>query len=246
MSSDADDPSLYRGVPRHVAIIMDGNGRWATQQGLPRVAGHRAGAKVVRTIVTEAARIGLEALTLYSFSLENWARPKEEVSALMELYAEYLIHERETCMRNNVRLHHVGLRDGLPPRVLEELDNSLEATAGNTGTTLCLALNYASRTEIVHAIRNIAAKAKSGELAIEDITDQTVSDHLTTAGLPDPDLIVRTSGELRLSNFLLWQASYSEFYITDAYWPDFDIAEFHRAIKAFAQRNRRFGQVQPK
>lgn len=232
-------------IPRHVAIIMDGNGRWARQRGLPRVAGHQQGAVVVRTIVTESARVGLEALTLYSFSIENWARPKEEVSALMQLYAEYLVHERQTCIDHNIRLRHTGIRQGLPDRVLRELDTSLEVTRNNTGMTLNLALNYGSRTEIVEAVRDIAARVKAGTLAPEQICEQTLSDHLSTAGLRDPDLIVRTSGELRLSNFLLWQASYSEFYVTDVLWPDFSPQELHKCLEAYSKRNRRFGKIEP-
>lgn len=227
--------------PRHVAIIMDGNGRWARQRGLPRVAGHREGAKVVRRIVTEAARLGLDALTLYSFSVENWSRPADEVNMLMGLYAEYLVRERPTCMEHNVRLRHVGLREGLPEHVLRELDAGVEATAVNTGMTLCLAINYGSRAEIVHAVRRIARETAAGELTVEQIDDQCISDHLTTAGVPDPDLMVRTSGELRLSNFLLWQASYAEFYAAEVFWPDFDTEEFHKAIREFSRRNRRFG-----
>ena len=228
-------------IPRHVAIIMDGNGRWATGRGLPRVAGHVEGAKVVRTIVTEAARVGLEALTLYSFSIENWSRPREEVEALMELYAEYLIGERQTCIDYNIRLRHVGLRDGLPTSVLRELDESVRVTASNTGMFLCLALNYGSRAEIVAAVRRIAAEVADGTLATDVVDDALIDAHLTTAGLPDPDLIVRTSGELRLSNFLLWQAAYAEFYATDVFWPDFNSNELHEAIRAFSQRHRRFG-----
>ena len=230
-------------IPRHVAIIMDGNGRWARQRGLPRVAGHREGAKVVRKIVVEAARLGLDALTLYSFSIENWSRPKEEVQVLMGLYADYLVRERETCITHNIRLRHAGLRDGLPQSVLRELDKSMAATADKTGMVLNLALNYGSRGEIVQAVRRIAAEAVAGTLRPEDIDDQTISDHLTTAGLPDPDLIIRTSGELRLSNFLLWQASYAEFYATPIFWPDFTPEELQKAILIFSQRQRRFGGV---
>jgi undecaprenyl diphosphate synthase len=229
------------GIPHHVAIIMDGNGRWAKQRGLPRVAGHREGATVVRTIVTESARLGLSALTLYSFSIENWSRPKDEVAALMHLYAEYLIGERQTCIDHNIRLRHVGLRDGLPDTVLEELDRSVSVTAGNTGMTLCLALNYGGRAEIVQAVRDIADEVRAGTRPTDQIDQQTISDHLTTAGLPDPDLMVRTSGEFRISNFLLWQASYAEFYVTDVFWPDFSPAELHNAILECSRRNRRFG-----
>ncbi len=228
-------------IPRHVAIIMDGNGRWARQRGLPRLAGHQRGATVVRTIVTEAARLGLDALTLYSFSIENWSRPADEVRGLMGLYAEYLVSERQTCIDHNIRLRHVGLRDGLPDSVLDELDTSIAATETNTGMYLCLALNYGSRREILQAARDLAARASAGEIAPDAIDEALFSDSLTTAGVPDPDLIVRTSGELRLSNFLLWQASYAEFYATAVHWPDFSPEELHAAIRDFSQRDRRFG-----
>ena len=228
-------------LPRCVAIIMDGNGRWARARGLPRTAGHAAGAEVVRSIVTEASKLHLEVLTLYSFSINNWCRPPEEVGALMNLYAEYLARERKTVMDNNVRLRHLGRREGLPQEVLRELDETVRVSAGNTGMELCLALNYGSREEITDAVRAIAAKAADGSLRPADITEQTVSDQLNTVGLPDPDLLIRTSGELRLSNFLLWQISYAEFYVTDVLWPDFNVAEFHKALRAYMSRSRRFG-----
>ncbi len=228
-------------IPRHVAIIMDGNGRWAAARGLPRVAGHAEGAKVVRVIVTEAARLGLDALTLYSFSIENWSRPADEVSSLMGLYAEYLRQERGTCIDHNIRLRHVGIREGLPESVLAELDESIRVTASNTGMFLCLALNYGSRAEIVEAVKQIAAEVSTGAMAPQDIDESTIDAHLTTAGVPDPDLIVRTSGELRLSNYLMWQASYAEFYATDVCWPDFNTNELHESILEFSRRNRRFG-----
>lgn len=228
-------------IPRSVAIIMDGNGRWAKQRGLPRTAGHEQGAKVVRKIVTEAARLGLDALTLYSFSIENWRRPKEEVSALMHLYADYFVNERPTIMDHNVRVRHLGRREGLPRQVLEEMDETLRLSQDNTGMYLCLALNYGSRTEIADAIRGIAARCAAGELDPEDVDDSTISGELDTAGVPDPDLVIRTSGELRLSNFLLWQVSYAEFYVTDAFWPDFHEEELQKALHAYAARHRRFG-----
>ena len=229
--------------PRSVAIIMDGNGRWARARGWPRSAGHAAGAEVVRRIVTESARLGLDALTLYSFSIENWRRPREEVSGLMHLYAEYLVRERQTIMDHNVRLRHLGRRDGLPKRVLHELDESIRVSSANTGMYLSLALNYGSRVEIAEAVRQIARQVARGDLRPQDIGEQTLSDHLDSAGVPDPDLVIRTSGELRLSNFLLWQISYAEFYVTECYWPDFDEEEFHKALHAYAHRHRRFGAV---
>jgi undecaprenyl diphosphate synthase len=228
-------------IPRHVAIIMDGNGRWATEKGLPRTEGHREGGKVVRKIVTEAARLGLDALTLYSFSIENWNRPAEEVNALMHLYAQYLVEERPTIMDHNIRLRHLGIRDGLPDSVLGELDESVRASSQNTGMHLCLALNYGARAEIVRAVQQLAAQAAAGGLDPTRIDEALIASQLDTAGVTDPDLVVRTSGELRVSNFLLWQISYAEFHVTDVYWPDFTETEFHKAIHAFAARNRRFG-----
>jgi undecaprenyl diphosphate synthase len=230
-------------IPRSVAIIMDGNGRWARQRGLPRTAGHAAGAEVVRKIVTEAAHIGLGALALYSFSLENWNRPPEEVQALMGLYAAYLARERPTMSDHNIRFRHVGRREGLPASVLEEIDESTRATSTCTGMYLCLALNYGSRAEISDAVRRIARRVAAGELAPDAIDDQVISDMLDTRGVPDPDLLIRTSGELRISNFLLWQLSYAEFYVTQTYWPDFSEEEFRIALRAFAARSRRFGGV---
>ncbi len=232
-------------IARSVAIIMDGNGRWARQRGLPRSAGHHAGAKVVRSIVEHAAQLGIDALTLYSFSQENWNRPPEEVAILMGIYAEYLARERETMMRNNIRLRHLGRRGNLPQRVLDSLDTTMGVTSGNTGMQLCLALNYGSRAEITDAIRAIAREARDGTLDPDAIDEPVIDAHLDTRGVPDPDLVIRTSGEMRVSNFLLWQISYAEFVITDAYWPDFTPTEFDNALRAFAQRHRRFGKVDP-
>jgi len=229
--------------PRHVAIIMDGNGRWAAAQGLHRFEGHRRGAEGVTRITRTASRIGLEYLTLYSFSIENWKRPPAEVNALMGLYAEYLVREREEMMANNVRLVQYGRREGLPPRVLEELDRSMRLSAGNTGLTLGLALNYGSRTEILDAIRRIARQAAQGRLDPEQITEQTVSDSLYTAGTPDPDLLIRTAGERRISNFLLWQISYCELHVTEVMWPQFSRRDLMLALRDYAGRDRRFGQV---
>ncbi len=231
-------------LPRHVAIIMDGNGRWARKRGLPRPAGHVAGAKVVRRIVQEAADLGLEALTLYSFSTENWYRPAEEVSALMRLYAEYLRRERETIMGNNLRFRHLGVRDGLPEEVLAELDATIEAAAENTGMSLNLALNYSGRTEMTEAVRDIARRAIAGDIEPRDIREQTLSDAMDTAGLPDPDLLIRTAGEMRISNFLLWQISYAELYVTDVFWPEFDEEQLRLALRDYAHRKRRFGRVE--
>jgi undecaprenyl diphosphate synthase len=230
-------------IPRSVAIIMDGNGRWARRKNLPRPAGHLVGAKTVRRIITEAANLGIEALILYSFSSENWSRPPEEVDALMRLYAEYLIKERPTVIANNIRLRHIGRRDGLPDFVLRELDETARISANHTGMTLGLAINYGSRTEILDAVRTLAARAVAGTLRPEDVDESAFSDALYTAGLPDPDLLIRTAGEMRISNYLLWQISYAELYVSEALWPDFSPAEFHKALHAYANRHRRFGKV---
>ena len=230
--------------PRHVAFIMDGNGRWAQSRGLPRAAGHREGVATVRQVVTEAARLRLEAITLYSFSSENWKRPADEVAALMLLCCEFLRIERETMLRENIRFRRIGRREGLPSEVLAELDETERVTAAHTGLTLCLALNYGSRTEIADAARAIAEEVQTGRLDPSTIDETTVANHLYTAGLPDPDLLVRTAGEMRISNYLLWQISYAELHVTSVLWPDFTTADFHEAIRAFASRERRFGGVE--
>ncbi|HZZ42511.1 MAG TPA: isoprenyl transferase [Tepidisphaeraceae bacterium] len=245
MSSILSDIPLDR-FPRHIAIIMDGNGRWAVNRGLERIRGHAQGATTVRTIVTECARLrknfaGPDFLTLYSFSVENWKRPIQEVGFLMQMYVDYLRQERATMMENNIRFRQIGRLEGLPEPVLEEMNITLEQTQSNTGLTLVLALNYGSRTEIIDAIRTIAAKAKSGQLDPRDITEQLISDHLYTAGMPDPDLLIRTAGEMRISNYLLWQISYAELYVSNVLWPDFGTKDLHDAIRSFAARNRRFG-----
>lgn len=228
-------------LPRHIAVIMDGNGRWALQRGQPRVFGHRTGARAVRAIVTECAHLGLEALTLYSFSMENWRRPAEEVSFLMSLYTEYLIAERRELLDNNVRFVQCGRREGLPEEVLRELDCTIEATRECSGLTLSLALNYGSRTEIVDAVRAIAAKVRAGTLDPQAIDEATISAHMYVPEIRDPDLLIRTAGEMRISNYLLWQISYAELWVTDVLWPDFTVAELHAAIRDYAGRSRRFG-----
>jgi len=230
-------------VPRHIAIIMDGNGRWAQKKGLHRVEGHRQGAKTVEKIAQYCVDFGVESLTLYSFSIENWRRPKAEVSSLMYLYTRYLVEIRPTLMKNDVKLIHLGRLDGLPPAVQKELAKTIEITAGNTGMILALALNYGSRTEIADAAKKIAQEYKSGKLPLKDIDEQCVSRHLYTAGLAEPDLLIRTANEMRVSNFLLWQISYSEFYVTKTLWPDFRKAALEKAILAYAKRNRRFGTI---
>jgi undecaprenyl diphosphate synthase len=230
-------------LPRHIAIIMDGNGRWAKQRDLPRIAGHERGAQSVRTIVTHCARLGIEALTLYSFSSENWKRPKEEVDFLMELYARYLVLERDTIMDNNVRFLHIGRREGLPKSVLNEMDRTIEMSRTNSGLALCLALNYGSRDEIVDGIRSIARNVQDGRLAPDDIDESTITEALYTSGLPDPDLLIRTANERRVSNFLLWQISYAEIHVCAQLWPDFGLEDLNAAIKDFAGRERRYGDV---
>ena len=230
-------------LPRHIAIIMDGNGRWAQDQGKPRIFGHQQGAKAVRAIVTECARLELDVLTLYSFSMENWKRPADEIEFLMGLYVEYLIAERRELMDNNVRFVQIGRRQGLPQRVLDELDETIHTTAANTGLTLALAINYGSRTEILDAVRAIAAKASEGTLDPAAINETTISNHLYTAGLPDPDLLIRTAGERRVSNYLLWQISYAELYISEICWPQFEVTHLRQAIRDYAGRQRRYGAV---
>lgn len=227
---------------------MDGNGRWAVRRGMKRILGHQEGAKTVRKVVTECARLrkhhgGPDFLTLYSFSLENWKRPADEVSFLMQMYIDYLRQERDTMMENNIRFRQIGRLDNLPDPVLEEVERTLEITKQNNGLTLVLALNYGSRAEIVDAVRAIADDVKSGQLDPRDITEDTISQSLYTAGMPDPDLLIRTAGELRLSNYLLWQISYAELYVSQMLWPDFDEAELHAAMRSFASRNRRFGAL---
>ena len=232
-------------MPRHIAIIMDGNGRWAKQRGQPRLEGHRNGSKAVRSVITECARLGIECLTLYSFSTENWKRPEDEVAGLMRLYAQYLVEERPTIMENNIRVRHLGDADGLPDFVLTELDKTIGLSTANNGMTLCLALNYSGRSELVGAIKHITRDIGSSQLAAEAITEDLIDSYLDTAGLPDPDLLIRTAGERRISNFLLWQISYAELYVTDVFWPDFDRDVLYAAIQEYATRNRRFGGLKP-
>jgi len=220
---------------------MDGNGRWAQHRGLPRIEGHRNGSKGVRFTITETARLGVECLTLYSFSTENWKRPPEEVAGLMDLYEQYLIEERPTIMNNNIKVRHIGFEQILPDRVLRELRETVRISQDNTGMTLCLALNYSGRSELVAAIQKMVNDSRDGSLKAKDIDETMVSSYLDTAGLPDPDLLIRTAGEMRISNFLLWQISYAELYVTDVLWPDFDGDVLYGAIKDYAGRDRRFG-----
>ena len=231
-------------LPRHVAIIMDGNGRWARARRLPRLAGHRAGVESVREIVRAAGEVGIEYLTLYAFSRENWQRPRSEVSALMKLLEYYLRHEVAELNRNNVRLSTVGRLQDLPERVQRQIERSQAATAKNTGLNLVLALSYSGRTEIVDAVREIVAEAKSGHVDVEDVKEKLISQHLYTRAIPDPDMLIRTSGEMRVSNFLLWQLSYTELWITPTYWPDFRRPEFLRALEDYSKRERRLGKLE--
>lgn len=231
--------------PRHVAIIMDGNGRWAQKRGLPRSAGHRAGVAAVKRVVMAADDAKIQALTLFAFSVENWGRPKREISAIMRLLYETTKKELREIAENNVRIITTGDIDGLPDTKREAVLDAIERTRGNTGLVLNLALNYGGRTEILQAVRQIATKVKSGELQLEDIDESVFKLHLQTNGLPDPDLLIRTSGEYRLSNFLLWQTSYTELYITETLWPDFTRDDFFRAVLDFQARERRFGRVSP-
>ncbi len=230
-------------LPAHVAIIMDGNGRWAGQRNLPRAAGHRAGADSVRTVVETAARLGVNHLTLYAFSTENWKRPKLEIRALMDLLVEFLRKELPNLRKNNIRFQMLGRVEGLHISVLEQIRKAEFATFQNTGLQLNVALNYSGRAEILDATRAIARAVAAGELGIEEINDELISSKLYTAQIPDPDLLIRTSGEMRLSNFLLWQIAYSEIYVTDKLWPDFGEADFYQAIVEYQKRDRRFGGV---
>ena len=230
-------------LPVHVAIIMDGNGRWAKERSLPRVEGHRRGAESVRSVLRTAARLGVKYLTLYAFSVENWNRPQDEVDTLMKYLAHYLKSEQREMNDNNVKLQAIGQTSRLPEFVRDQLEATREALSQNTGTTLTLALSYGGRTELVDAVRGIAEKARDGEIDPAKISEQTISGHLYTSDMPDPDLLIRTSGEMRVSNFLLWQISYAELVVTDRLWPDFGEPEFCAALEEFAGRNRRFGKV---
>ncbi|ADY36641.1 Undecaprenyl pyrophosphate synthase [Phocaeicola salanitronis DSM 18170] len=228
-------------IPAHIAIIMDGNGRWAKQRGMARSYGHQAGAETVHAIAEEAARLGVKYLTLYTFSTENWKRPAEEVSALMSLLMDSI--EEDTLMKNNIRFRIIGETEKLPADVFERLNQCIAHTAGNTGMCLVLALSYSSKWEITEAVKQIASQVENHQLAIADITDQTIDRFLSTRFMPDPDLLIRTGGEIRLSNYLLWQCAYSELYFCDTFWPDFKEEEFCKAIYDYQQRERRFGKT---
>ena len=228
-------------LPQHVAIIMDGNGRWAKLRGQERSFGHQAGAETVHIIAEEASKLGIKYLTLYTFSTENWNRPSNEVAALMALLFDSI--EEETFMKNNIRFRIIGDLTKLPANVRERLETCVAHTANNTGMSLVLAISYSSRWEITEAVRQIATLIKAGEMSPEQITDECISSHLDTKFMPDPDLLIRTGGEIRLSNYLLWQCAYSELYFCDTFWPDFDKEELYKAIWEYQQRERRFGKT---
>jgi undecaprenyl diphosphate synthase len=227
--------------PRHIAVIMDGNGRWAERQHLARIEGHRRGVATVRRTSEECARLGIEQLTLYCLSSENWKRPLAELDFLMHLLEQYMIEERTTIMDNNLRVRVIGRRDDIPEPVIREIDKTIEMSAANDGMRLCLAINYGARAELLDAVRDIAEQVRADQIDVRDITEQTIDDHLYTAGMPDPDLLIRTAGEMRISNFLLWQISYAEIWVTDHCWPEFEIEDLHEAIRDYASRERRFG-----
>ncbi len=238
-----DELKANGSIPEHIAIIMDGNGRWAKQRGLPRVAGHREGVTSVRDVVETCGQLGVKCLTLYTFSTENWKRPHQEVSTLMRLLVKALRDETDKLHENNVRLTAIGDVDSLPAGVQRELYDAFEKTKHNTGLNLNLALSYSGRWEITEAVRRIAADVVSGKITIADINESAFANYLSTASIPDPDLLIRTSGELRLSNFLLYQLAYTEIYISKVYWPDFRRRHLYEAISDFQKRERRFGLV---
>jgi undecaprenyl diphosphate synthase len=227
--------------PRHIAVIMDGNGRWAQQRGLPRIEGHRQGTESVRKVTEECSRLGIGQLTLYCLSSENWKRPADELDFLMELLQKYMSEQRDTIMEHNVQVTVIGRREGLPPNSLTEIDKTVAVSRSNTGLKVCLAINYGSRAELADAMQSIAREVQAGRLDPKDIDETTIDSHLYTAGMTEPDLLIRTAGEMRVSNFLLWQISYTEIWVTECCWPDFDEAQLHQAIRGYAARDRRFG-----
>lgn len=240
--AEIDTLDLTR-LPRHIAIIMDGNGRWAKKRMQPRLFGHKAGADSVREIVETSREIGIKYLTLYAFSSENWRRPESEVTGLMSILKRYLEGELERMLQNDIRLRAIGDRSRLPDTVRGSLESAIEKTAGNSGLTLNLALSYGSRDEMIRAIRTLAEKVADGEMAADEITEEVIGDTLDTRGMADPDLMIRTGGEARLSNFLLWQLSYAEIFFTDTMWPDFRKEPYLNAIREFQKRERRFGRT---
>ena len=230
-------------LPKHIGVIMDGNGRWAKRRGLPRSAGHQAGADTLKKIVTECNRMGIKYITVYAFSTENWKRPKDEVDFLMNLLLNYLRDSEKTLAKENVLIRAIGGRDALSEEIREQIKKTEKFTENNTGIVMNIALNYGSREELVNAAKSLAKKVKSGELSADDIDEDMISSELYTGGQPDPDLIIRTSNELRLSNFLMWQSAYSELYFTKTLWPDFSVKDLYDAIIEYQSRNRRYGGV---
>jgi undecaprenyl diphosphate synthase len=228
-------------IPKHLAVIMDGNGRWAISQGLKRAEGHRRGVRTVRMVVEECSRFQMEHLTLYCLSSENWKRPRYELNILMHLLQQYVVEERSEIMKQNIRFNIIGRQDGLSQGVLDEVQKTIDLSESNDGMQLNLALNYGSRAEIVDAVQEIAKEAIQGKISPEEIDEELISNHLYTAGFPDPDLLIRTAGEMRISNFLLWQISYSELWVTQKYWPEFDKKDLVQAFQDFASRSRRYG-----
>ena len=241
MKKDPKDPDFV--VPRSVAVIMDGNGRWAKRAGFERIRGHERGIDAVRTTVTECAQLGVEALTLYAFSEENWQRPRREIDLLFKLLMRFLVEELPTLMKNRVRLLHAGRRDRLSPDVLKRLDETIAATAANNGMRLCLAISYGGRQELVDAMRAIASRVAAGQLEPAQIDEALIHSNLYQPDLPDPDLLIRTAGEQRISNFLLWQVSYAEIHKSDVCWPDFGAEHLHEAFRDYGRRVRKFGKV---
>ncbi len=239
LTESLDVPESLR--PRHIAVIMDGNGRWAQSRGLPRIEGHRRGVSSVRRTVEECARLGIQQLTLYCLSSENWKRPQVELDFLMRLLEQYMIEERSTILDQNIRACVIGRREGIAEQALREMDKTVRLSESNTGLRLCLAINYGSRAELVDAVKEIARDVEEGRLTAGDINEETIGSRLYTRGMPDPDLMIRTAGEMRISNFLLWQISYAELWVTETCWPEFDEAHLHQAIRDYASRDRRFG-----
>ena len=227
--------------PRHIAVIMDGNGRWAQQRGLPRIEGHRHGVASVRSTTEECCRLGIEHLTLYCLSSENWKRPREELDFLLHLLEQYMIEERSRLVEHGIRVEIVGRREGIPESTLHEMDKTVALCREHEGLHLCLAINYGGRAELVDAARRIAREVQDGRVLPDEVSEETITAHLYTAGVPDPDLLIRTAGEMRLSNFLLWQVSYAEVWVTQKPWPEFDTSQLHQALRDYASRCRKFG-----
>ncbi|MGO4373469.1 isoprenyl transferase [Paenibacillus sp. 2TAB19] len=240
-SKKPSNPKVFEKVPEHVAIIMDGNGRWAKTRGLPRTAGHHSGMKAVKRITMAADKLGIKYLTLYAFSTENWTRPKDEVDFLMKLPQQFLEIELDELIANNVQVRMMGHKENLPAHTISPLEEAIVKTANNTGLVLNFALNYGSRKEMLEAVKDIASDVSRGEVDINEIDEKLMASRLHTSGMPDPDLLIRTSGELRLSNFMMWQLAYSELWFTDVYWPAFTEEHFHEALQEYQRRVRRYG-----